>query len=158
MQQNPNGGYSAQNYNGSQYNNRQVQRYQPQQVARQGQFSGGIKTKHSGCTSGTYEKDSKGLLCSGTTKINYIRGWKYDKRNGLRSFLACPYSKTKTITSGTGKVWENWMVKVTLCDGQNLIMGGMYDVQSRKVIIKDLGFVMNPKGGKGGYVGSFVNN
>lgn len=107
--------------------------------------------KHSGCTSGITKNTNK----------PYVRGWKYDKRNGLRSFIAGPYESKNSTTnehkSKTGRIWENWCVKITLSDGQTILKSALYDQMTGKVIIKELGYVMNPKGGKGGYVGTFTN-
>lgn len=105
--------------------------------------------KYSGCEAGKDKNDNP-----------YVRGWKYDKTNGLRSFYACPYSGgakggTKRVTSQEGVIWENWMVRVQKTGVPDYIVSGMYDVAKKRVIIKELSFVMNPKGGKGGYVGPF---
>ena len=103
--------------------------------------------KHSGASFG---------YAHGDQEKPYIRGWKFDRRNGLRSFIASPYKGTKRIRSKSGREWENWVVKITLSNGQQILKSGLYDVANRKVIIKDLGFVMNPKAKNGGYTGTFI--
>ena len=130
------GGYGGRSYGGGggRYNN----------GGGFGGNNGGQPKKHSGATSGVDKNDNP-----------YVRGWKYDKRNGLRSFLACPYKGTKEVTSRTGRVWHNWMVKVTPQGQQSFIVSGLYDPQTKVVIIPELGFTMNPKGGRGGYTGPF---
>lgn len=107
-------------------------------------YRGESRKKHSGCKSGT-DKNGK----------PYIQGWKYDKTNGLRRFYASPYSGTKQSTSGSGKVWENWFVRVQLPNGQEMKTSGLFDKQQNKISIPQLGFVMNPRGGAGGYVGPY---
>lgn len=102
--------------------------------------------KHSGCKYGTDKNGNP-----------YVRGWKYDKRNGMRSFLATPYSKTKAHKSAAGREWHNWMVKIQPEGQPSSIVSGLYDPVSKKVIVPELGFVLNPKGGKGGYTGTYVN-
>lgn len=104
--------------------------------------------KHSGCSSGLTKKD----------QTLYVRGWKFDKRNGLRSFIAGPNKNTSDHKSKTsGRVWQNWTCKITEASGQSFLTSCLYDTTTGKVIINDLGFVMNPKARNGGYVGTFVN-
>jgi len=100
--------------------------------------------KHSGCKSGT-DRNGK----------PYVQGWKFDKRNGLRSFYATPYKGTQEVKSKTGKVWQNWFVRIKNADGSEIKTSGMYDVSTGKVIIDSVGFVMNPRGGRGGYLGPY---
>lgn len=101
--------------------------------------------KHSGCRFGQ------------TGDKPYVHGWKYDRRNGLRSFIAGPYegkkSSTKRFTSKSGKEWENWAVKITLSDGQTIWKQCLYQVASRRVFIQDMGLMMSPNSPNGGYVG-----
>lgn len=104
--------------------------------------------KHSGCRSG---QDKKGRA--------YVSGWKYGKRSGLVSFFAAPYKGTSTHKSASGRVWQNWICKMqNKSTFEETITPCLYDQSTGKVIIKKLGFVMNPKGGRGGYVGTYVNN
>jgi hypothetical protein len=100
--------------------------------------------KRSGCESGKDKNDTP-----------YVRGWKYDKTNGLRSFYACPYSKTKRVKSQNGSEWENWMIKVQHSDKTTTLHSCLYEISTKKVFIKEFGFVMNPKGGYKGYVGPY---
>lgn len=85
----------------------------------------------------------------------YVSGWKYDKTNGLRKFFASPYSGTKETKSQSGKVWCNWFVQITLPSGEVIRTSGLMDKSTNKVIIPQLGFVMNPRGGAGGYTGPY---
>lgn len=120
------GGYSSGGYDRGGYQNNRPQK------------------KHSGCKSGT-DRNGK----------PYLQGWKYDKTNGLRKFYATPYNGTKETTSGSGKVWQNWFVRIQMSDGSELKTSGLFDKQQNKVVINQLGFVMNPRGGAGGYVGPY---
>jgi hypothetical protein len=109
------------------------------------QFS--VGKKHSGCKGG---QDKKGR--------SYVSGWKYSRRAGLVSFFAAPYKGTNSHKSENGRTWENWIVKIqnksTMTES---ITTCLFDRSTGKVIIQKLGFVMNPKGGKGGYVGTYIN-
>lgn len=89
--------------------------------------------KKSGCT-------------SGLTRTNkpYVRGWKYDRTHGLRAFIAGPNAKSHVSQSQSGRDWVNWTAKVTGPNGVELY-NALFDVANNKVIIKDLGIVMNPK-------------
>lgn len=124
------GGYSRNNYGNSYGGNG---------------YSGGQNRqakKRTGCKSG---QDTNGNP--------YVRGWNVSRQYGLVTFLCVPYGKTKQSQSKSGKVWENWMVKVQPKMGKEYIVGGMYDVQTRRVIIKDMGLVLNPKAD---YCGKFT--
>lgn len=103
--------------------------------------------KRSGCTFGTAINGGR-----------YLRGWKYDKRNGLRSFFAFPknYDKSETRSSAkpivktwknetTGKTFEVWQVKVQHEGGQVQIFPAIFNVGENKLVIERLGYVMNPK-------------
>jgi hypothetical protein len=100
--------------------------------------------KHSGCTSGI-----------GKNQQPYIRGWKYGKRTGLMSFFVSPYKGTSKHSSASGNIWYNWMAKVQYADGRSEIFPCLVNEQKNKAILRKMGFVMNTKGGKGGYVGPF---
>lgn len=90
----------------------------------------------------------------------YVTGWNYSKSRGMVSIICSPYkgksSETKRRTSKSGKVWENWKAKVkherTM---QTVWYNCLYDVNGRKVIIKDLGMVIKPSSPNGGYCGRF---
>ncbi len=138
------------NYGFSPYNNYRRNDYQQRREFVQGYNSNRNqysvqKRKHSGCKAGN---DRNGQP--------FVRGWKFDRRHGLRSFLAVPYKGTSEHTSNSGRVWYNWMVKISAAGSKPEIVSGLYDPSSGKVIIRDLSFVMNPRASNGGYVGSFI--
>jgi hypothetical protein len=86
----------------------------------------------------------------------YVRGWNFSKRNGLRAFFCSPYKNTtKHEAEKSGRVYENWMCKVTLSDGQTFIKGCLYEAATGKVTISDMGMVINPRANNGGYCGTF---
>lgn len=114
--------------------------------------------KHSGAKTGTYVPKSWAKYPSDHKKtgyVPYVRGWNYSRRHGMRVFLCTPYSKTKRVKSSSGKSWENWMVTIKQDGNKDVIVSGMYDVNSRKVIIDDLSMVINPSAPKGGYCGRY---
>lgn len=103
-----------------------------------------------------YNKPKKKSGCKSGIDRNgkpYIQGWKADKTNGLRKFYASPYKNTQEVKSKKGKVWQNWFVRITMSNGEEIRTSGMFDVANDKLIIPQLSFIMNPKGGYGGYVG-----
>lgn len=103
------------------------------------------KRKHSGCK--FYNQGGK----------VFVSGWNYSSRNGMRKFIASPYtgktSSTKRTMSKSGKEWENWRVKITLADGSQIWHSALYDCQTHRVYINDLYIMMSPKSPNGGYVG-----
>lgn len=147
-----NNSYGGRNYQSgfspfNSYNN-QYRQNQNNFRSNSGSFSPAPAKKHSGCKGG---QDKKGR--------SYVSGWKYSRRTGLVSFFAAPYKGTSTHKSNNGRVWENWIVKIqNKSTMQESIAPCLYDRTTGKVIIQKLGFVMNPKGGRGGYVGTYVNN
>lgn len=113
----------------------------------QNRLSQGQQKKHSGAKTGQ-DKNSN----------PYVRGWKFDKFNGLRSFYCTPYTKTKRVTSGNGRTWENWLCKVTKADGSTALHSCMCELSTMKVTINDLSFVINPKASNGGYTGKYYRS
>lgn len=106
---------------------------------------GGVQKKRSGCTAGMDKNGNP-----------YVRGWKAT-RQGVISLFAFPYKGTAKHESKNGREWHNWCCKVRVGYGPEQIMTCLYDPMTRKVTIEQMGFVMNPKGGPGGYTGSFTN-
>lgn len=96
---------------------------------------GNDQKKHTGSTSGMDKK-----------KRPYVSGWNYSRRHGIVSYFACPFKGSVEVTSKkSGKVWQNWMVKVKPEKGAEYITSGMYDKASGKVIMQAEGMVMNPR-------------
>lgn len=116
--------------------------YQPQRQVK----------KHSGCKTG--------ILKAGNFQgEQYVSGWNYSKAHGLRSFLATPYSKTKkSISKKTGTEWLNVVVKVQPKQQKAFLVSGMLEVRTNRVIIEELGMIMNPKAPNGGYCGTMFQN
>jgi hypothetical protein len=123
---NNNGGGYGRNNNSGGYN--------------RGGYSGGgynraPKKKRSGCTRG-YAK--------GDQDKPFVRGWNASRIHGITSIFCSPYRKTEDHESKAGRVWQNWMAKVQVGRGAPYIVGCMYEVATGRVIVKDLGFVLNP--------------
>ncbi|PZP44044.1 MAG: hypothetical protein DI598_14965 [Pseudopedobacter saltans] len=96
-----------------------------------------------------YSNDKNGNPC--------VTGWNASRSNGLVSFLCVPYRGTKTHET-SGKPWQNWMVKVQPKMGKQFIVSGLFSPQTKKVIISELGLVLNPNIPNGGYCGRFGGN
>lgn len=99
--------------------------------------------KRSGCKTGT----------SKTGKA-YVRGWKYDKTHGMRSFIFSKAKNSKQVISKNGISWMTGTVKVSHPMGVTLY-NALLQVDTDKVFISDLGLMMNPKARNGGYVGPY---
>lgn len=105
--------------------------------------------KHSGCK--LYKWVPKDGPNKGKTMFGTL-GWKYRKGQGLTKYKANMTSKSAVGDNGwCGSV----AVELISATGQKSFYWGTMHVATGKVVINDLGEVMNPKGGKGGYVGSF---
>lgn len=110
-------------------------------------YGNGQARKKSGAKSGVNKSGGK-----------WVSGWNKSK-GGLVSFLAFQYRGTSVHESKSGRMWENWVVKVenkTMKTAPRIIPC-LYDPVANKVIIKELGMVLNPKAPRGGYCGTFYN-
>lgn len=86
----------------------------------------------------------------------WTNGWKASKRFGLVKFSAFTTKKTDSIQSGSGRSWlTNILVKVQKEFEKEQLFSGLMDPNTGKVVIKDLGMVMNPKAPNGGYIGRY---
>jgi hypothetical protein len=84
----------------------------------------------------------------------YIRGWNVQEKRGMLVIFAREYSGTKTHKSASGREWRNWFVTATYeASGIERKLSGLYDPMTRKLIIPDLGMVLNPSKD---YCGSFT--
>lgn len=114
--------------------------------------------KKSGCTTGRYTNKeyvntSTGEVVKPDSKP-YTQGWKASKRIGLISIMCVPTAKSKVVESKRGKTWIS-SIACTVTNKQAMtrqLHWGLMEKSTGKVIIKDLGIVLNPKGGKGGVV------
>lgn len=103
--------------------------------------------KHSGCTV-TKTEDGAAI----------VTGWKASK-GVLLSLYARPYKGTKTVVSKEGKKWQNLFV--TIINKSNMQItkcSGLFDCDTKKLYIKELNLIANPKGGKGGYFGKHISS
>ena len=104
----------------------------------------GTGKKRSGCKNGFANADQS---------APYVRGWNASRRNGFTTIIAGPYKNTKKVTSKTGRVWENWCAKVQNGRQAPYLVSCLFDVSSGRVIINQLGMVMNPRTN---YCGTFT--
>ncbi len=121
------------------YNNNQYNGYpQPQNKKKHS----GAKTKRYTPTQGT----NKGV------EMTHTHGWMFRKRTGLTTFSCNTTSKSKLKDSG----WVGSIAcEVVSENGQKSFYWGTMEYKTGKVVIADLGIVVSPKGGKGGYTGKF---
>lgn len=101
--------------------------------------------KHSGCK---YKASS----ANGTPVTT---GWNYSRRFGLVTFLCVTTKNTSVHTSKSGKEWLNVMVKVSKAMSKDEVVSGLMERHTGKVIVKELGIVLNPKAPNGGYCGRY---
>lgn len=104
--------------------------------------------KRSGATFGVIkEGDNKGKP--------YVSAWKKNKK-GFYVLFARPYKKTRQTESSNGKRWQNLFVTITNRDTmQTVNTSGMYDVDAKRLYIKDYNQIVS-RGGKGGYWGIHI--
>ncbi|RQO68509.1 hypothetical protein DBR40_19910 [Pedobacter sp. KBW01] len=107
--------------------------------------NGGSQKKHSGCK---YKATSK----NGSPVTT---GWNYSRRHGLVTFLCVTTKNTEVHTSKSGKEWLNVMVKVTKPMCADTLVSGLMERHTGKVIVKEMGIVLNPKAPNGGYCGKY---
>ncbi|TRX16736.1 hypothetical protein [Flavobacterium franklandianum] len=111
--------------------------------------------KHSGCQHHTHFFDKK---TGEQIDMNFITAWNYSKSRGLLTIIASPRKDPSKRKTANPK-FENWACKVffkrTL---QTVWYNGFFDLAKKKLTIKDMEFVLNPKAKNGGYCGTFVKS
>jgi hypothetical protein len=74
--------------------------------------------------------------------------------------MCVPTLNSKSVTYESGKVWIT-SIACTVTNKQVMtkqLYWGLMEKSTGKVIIQDLGIVLNPKGGKGGVVAEIGKN
>lgn len=109
----------------------------------------GNKKKHSGARTCISSKPGhEGQI--------FISAWNFSREKGLVKVFVSPYKGTRDVQSGSGRTWRVMMAKLSFGrSGQEKIEPVLMDVQSGKVVIKSMGWVVNPRARNGGYCGSF---
>lgn len=88
----------------------------------------------------------------GRTMIS-VYGWKASKRFGL-SLIKARMTK-KSVVGKKGWCGSVAITVTNVNTGQQTLYWGMMKPETGKVVIKELGFVMNPAAANGGYCGSY---
>ncbi|MFT4224340.1 hypothetical protein [Dysgonomonas sp.] len=84
-----------------------------------------------------------------------ISAWRKNK-SGFYSLYARPYKGTKDRSSKNGKNWMNLFVTITnRTTMQTHNCSGLFDVDRRRLYIKDLNMIVT-EGGQGGYFGTHI--
>lgn len=132
------GGYSQPRYNGYPQNYIQL----PQQPRKKS----GAKCKHFTITKGPN---------AGVPRI-CTSGWNVSRKGGLNTFLCTTTNKSQDAGKGwVGSVRCEVTNKAT---HQMRVLWGTMQVSTGKVVIPDLGIVINPKAPNGGYCGKFTTS
>jgi hypothetical protein len=102
--------------------------------------------KHSGATKGT-DKNGK----------QYFRGWNFSKRRGMITVFITTFKSSGEHRSEKGNVYTNLMAKVVYKDsGVEKLMGALLSHSTGRVVIPELGMVLNTAAPNGGYFGTFT--
>lgn len=84
-----------------------------------------------------------------------ISAWRKNK-SGFYTLYARPYKGTKDRSSKNGKNWLNLFVTITnRTTMQTHNCSGLFDVDRRRLYIKDLNMIVT-EGGQGGYFGTHI--
>lgn len=84
-----------------------------------------------------------------------ISAWRKNK-SGFYTLYARPYKGTKDRSSKNGKNWMNLFVTITnRTSMQTHNCSGLFDVDRRRLYIKDLNMIVT-EGGQGGYFGTHI--
>jgi hypothetical protein len=109
--------------------------------------------KHSGATTKKYFPKTGP---NAGVEMIHTHGWMYRAKTGLVTYSCNTTSKSQLTDKGwIGSIACEVIHKGT---GQKAFYWGTMEAKTGKVVIGDLGLVVSPKGGKGGYTGTFVNN
>lgn len=119
--------------------------YQKRNNNYKGSRSNDSYKKHSGAKKTINKKDGSPV----TT------GWHYGKRFGLTTFLAVTTKNTSVHVSKAGHEWLNVMVKVSRDMQKDVLVSGLMHRMTGKVIINEMGIVINPAAPNGGFCGRY---
>jgi hypothetical protein len=104
------------------------------------------KKKHSGC--------KIKMMPDGSPVLS---AWNYSKAAGLMSVYARPYKRTEKHVSQSGNEYLNLFVTLTFKDQKRVVhTSGLFNLNTKKLIIRDYSLVCNPLAPNGGYCGSFL--
>lgn len=102
-----------------------------------------------------YKKKSGCKIGVSKNGRQYITGWNVSKERGYITFIANRANDIEYSSRG-GKIWHRYVVNISIKRTmEKRVVSGLFDIDSKKLIIKELGMVANPKGGRGGYFGTF---
>lgn len=105
----------------------------------------GAKSKRYTPTSGN--NAGKGMI--------HTHGWRFTKRAGLITY-SCNTTK-KSVKKDTGWIGSIACEVMQVDSSQKAFYWGVMEAATGKVVIQDLGIVINPKANNGGYCGTFIN-
>ena len=110
------------------------------------------RVKHSGAKN-VSKADKDGVII-----FEGISAWNYSKDKGMVTVFITPYNKSKDLVkSQSGKVYMKMIAKIMYTrTGNVLIRPVLCNVNTDRVVISDLGWVVNPNAKNGGYCGSFT--
>lgn len=83
-------------------------------------------------------------------------GWNISRSGGINTFLCCTTNKSQD----TGKGWVGSVAceVINKATNQKAFYWGTMQISTGKVVINDLGIVLNPKAPNGGYCGKFTQS
>ncbi|MDI5888736.1 hypothetical protein [Flavobacterium yafengii] len=111
--------------------------------------------KHSGCVLHTNFADK---VTGEIVNADFLTAWNYSKSRGMLKIIASP-RKDKDKRKTANPKFENWAVKVFFARTlETKWYNGFFDVTKKKLTIKDMEFVLNPKAKNGGYCGTFLKS
>src|ERR1043165_1292605 len=149
-------------YNNNGYQHRQGNNYsyQPNNFRGGNYYQGNGPRGYNNNQQNRQQKKHSGAKLSPITKGTQQSGmcivaWNYSRGKGLVKCLIVPYKGTKQHDSKTGKIWENWMVKINYTKtGQELTKSALVQVTPNgdviKAFVNHMGWVVNPKAPNGG--------
>ena len=145
------------NYNNNSYGNNQGRNgwqgvpfnnapsYQPNQYNQPRKKKSGAKSKR--YTPNNGNNAGKGMI--------HTHGWRYSKRAGLITY-SCN-TTSKSVKKDSGWIGSIACEVMQVDSSQKAFYWGVMEAATGKVVIQDLGIVINPKANNGGYCGTFIN-
>ena len=110
---------------------------------------GGYGGRSAGRYNDRPSKRSGAKYGTGKNSKPYVQGWKATK-GGMMKFIACPTEKGMV-----SEQCEQWVVNMTVGYNKPQVMTAFYNVNTKRLIIPDINFVLNPNAPNGGYCGPF---
>lgn len=92
--------------------------------------------------------------------VDYISAWNYSRQKGMVTVFIAPYNKSDVVHSaGSGKKYRSLMCQIEYKNsGVSKHFPVLINIDTERVSIPEMGWVVNHRAPNGGYCGIFSKN